>query len=122
MKLSEQSRRAAREAYYQTISAQMAGGRMRIFSANEELLATIPFPEDVAISTDKGFTYHNLKEVDVQKIGDPTRFVVESQDGTVVLEGTVGTSDSSDMMVDEQYARLFPGVKFGINEFAYSRA
>jgi hypothetical protein len=122
MKLSEQSRRAAREAYYQTIAAQIANGSMRIFAANEELLVEIPFPEDIAISTDKGFTYHNLKEVDVQKVGDPTKFVVLSHDGVAVLEGTVGTNDSSDMMVDERYARLFPGMKFGINEFAYSRA
>lgn len=121
MRLSNEARQAARESYYQTLSSWLAGGKMQVFAANAELLVEIPFPEDVAIATHTGFTYHNIKDQTVQKLGDPVRFVMLAQDGRQVFEGSIGTAEDSDILVDEMNKRFFPGMKFGLDEFTYDK-
>jgi len=119
MKLSTQSKRAAREAYYQTLASQVAGGKMQILTQEGSLLTTLSFPEEMAIATHEGFTY-KIPEAEVKAIGDPAKFVVFDSDGHQVLEGTIGVGNSFDMPIEEKDKRLFNGMKFGIEEFSFN--
>jgi hypothetical protein len=120
MKLSQLAVNAAREAYYQSLASQMAGGRLELYTAEGTVLVRVPFPNDVAIASGQGFTIHDIPEQEVEKVGDPAKFAVLSSDGKVIVEGTAGFGINADMDLEEKHQRLFPGMKFGIPEFTYT--
>ena len=120
MKISDWSHKQAREAYYQALSAQMAGGRVQIMAGDGAILVEIPFPEDTASATEDGFVYYNLAEQEVRKIGDPKKFAVVTASGKTVAEGSIGLQNA-DMIIEEKDARLFPGTRWGMNEFSFLR-
>lgn len=126
MKIAEQVELAAREAYYQTLSSNIAGGRMQILSADNTVLAEIPFPGEMALATAEGFNYKNLPETEVQKMGDPVAFKILSADGREFSTGTIGvedteSADTADMVIAEKDKRLFPGMQFNVEEFILSK-
>lgn len=121
MRLSKDFNEAAREAYYQCLSSWCAGGKLELINSENQVLATSEFPKDVAIATCDGFNYQGMSEAEVQKVGDPVAFKVISNDGRLILEGSVGTKDE-DMIISEKDSRLFPGMRLDIEEFNYTKS
>lgn len=123
MKLLERTEQVAREAYYQALAAQIAGGKIELLTEGGLILATLQLPTDLAIASHEGFVYYDIEDVEVKEMGKPTSFRVISNDGSTLLTGTIGTdSNNVDMPIDPKDETLYPGMKFGLEEFALTPA
>jgi hypothetical protein len=120
MKLSNQAERAAKEAYYQSLASQLAGGNVKFYADNGKELVALTLSEDMVIASADGFIYRDLPAEEVVGLGEPKTFKAFTSDGDEILSGTIGTAQNLDLVLQDKDKHFYPGMKFGLEEFAFT--